>query len=74
MTPPRWFYPLVAVCLVVLTAAGVWSATGNRYVPATDDMVLDTRTGKLCMISLENELVACFPIDTPGKLRTDIGP
>jgi hypothetical protein len=62
MTPPRWFYPLVAVCLVALTAAGVWRTLHvGRYVPAGGG-ILDTRTGQRCFTQLtggELERVVC---------------
>jgi hypothetical protein len=49
MNPPRWFYPLVAVCLVVLTAASAWHLVrAGRYVSVEDAVVLDTHTGRLC--------------------------
>ena len=51
---PRWFFSLVAVCLVVLTfavsSAFILSAQNGRYIarPGEYPRVLDTRTGRQC--------------------------
>lgn len=61
-SPPRWFYPLVAACLVVLTVAGVWRMqTAGRYVALPEAGVLDTHTGRQCYPNLKNPTESvCF--------------
>lgn len=69
MTPPRWFYPLVAACVVVLTVAGVWRmVNGGRYV-ANGLTILDTRTGQRCYMHRTAggaEQVVCRDMSRPN--------
>jgi hypothetical protein len=62
VNPPRWFYALAAVCLVVLTAASAYAllvhARSGRWVYAhlgdvNRDAALDTQTGRFCLVSGE---------------------
>lgn len=47
MSPPRWFWVVVAVCLVVLTVALVLRL---RLVPIGDGVTLDVYRGRACTI------------------------
>ena len=51
-TPPRCFFPLVAVCLIVLTGTMMFwmvsSAQNGRYSFSPPMFAFDTRTGRLC--------------------------
>jgi hypothetical protein len=68
MTPPRWFYLLVAVCLVVLTAASTWHLVrADRYV-GVEGWVLDTHTGLRC------SLLACNDLSKPAPQATTKAP
>jgi hypothetical protein len=64
MIPPRWFYPLVAVCLVTLAGAVSWWAwTVDRYTLASHDgflIVLDTRAGRVCNASSDSMICRDF--------------
>lgn len=68
MTPPRWFYPLVGACLVVLTAAGVWRMrTAGRYAPVNEVGVLDTHTGRECYpVMGKAGGVVCYDLNKPA--------
>lgn len=61
MTSPRWFYPLVAVCLVVLTVASSRHLVrAGRYTDTEGGVgVLDTHTGIKCYP------VRCFDLSKP---------
>jgi hypothetical protein len=65
---PRWFWPLLAACAVVLTAVGAYYLTARadvgRYVVVTEPngasagtTLLDTRKAEIC--NLAGGIVAC---------------
>ena len=73
---PRWFYPVVAVCLAVCTGAVVWGmwlhAQNGRYTIAYQDGVFrrtDTRAGIVCVTRLRQPLVGVC-IDPATGQRT----
>lgn len=70
MTPPRWFYVVVAACLVTLTAAGLWSLLmGGRYVIMNQRGVLDTHTGRVCYPSGQCYDLGTSPASRPAPTR-----
>lgn len=46
MQPPRWFWPVVAACLVALTIATVLRL---RYLTISDGVTLDTYRSRVCI-------------------------
>lgn len=77
MTPPRWFFPLLAACAVVLTLAGAYAlvarADVGRYrvirtnIGAAHQGMLDSRTGRLC--TLDRAVCLGEPDDPGGLMR-----
>lgn len=72
---PRWFYPVVAVCLAVCTGAVVWGmwlhAQNRRYtltVQSGSILRTDTRTGIFCAVTAKQPLGVC--IDPATGQRT----
>lgn len=71
MNAPRWFYPLVAACLVPLTVAGVrWTTTAGRFVaiekPDMPLAVLDTHTGIVCIGNAAG--TRCMDLSSAGNM------
>jgi hypothetical protein len=65
---PRWFYPVVAVCLAVCTGAVVWGmwlhAQNGRYRITFQGRALirtDTHTGIVCMTGTQPRAVCIDP-------------
>jgi len=67
MTPPSWFYPLLAVCLVTLSGAATWRMLhSGRYVMVEDSSglsTLDTHTGWLCTAADAPARIVCFAVN-----------
>jgi hypothetical protein len=76
---PRWFYPVVAVCLAVCTGAVVWgmwlhtqngryTITIRNYSSGTELVRTDTRTGIVCITPAQQPVGVC--IDPATGQRT----
>jgi hypothetical protein len=69
MQTPRWFYTLVAVCLVILSVdATVYllgPARDHRYSTGPEHFsVVDGRTGKMCQMNGPTAVVCWNPMAT----------
>ena len=61
VTAPRWFFPLVAVCLVVLTVAASYRLLlSGRFASTQGFWVVDTHTGEVC------NATSCVPFRRPN--------
>jgi hypothetical protein len=54
--PPRWFYPVLAACVVMLTLAGVVAAmsiaSAFRWELAEGEVIVDTWYGEVCIYNV----------------------
>jgi hypothetical protein len=48
---PRWFYYLIAACVVVLTAAASYSLVRDRWQMHGDETVFNPRTAEYCTLA-----------------------
>lgn len=73
---PRWFYPLLAVCLVALTVAAILRLRWQPYAGhlAGEPAMVDTWRGRACLIgeSQGHPIPICLPMghDTLAVLQT----
>lgn len=72
---PKWFYPLLAGCLVVMTVAVVLRLRWQPYAGklSAETAMVDTWRGRVCTIGMASTgpVPICFPMghDTVAVLR-----
>ena len=73
---PKWFYWLVAACLVVLTVAAVLRLRWQPYAGklSAETAMVDTWRGRVCVIGVTatGPVPVCFPMghDTVAAIRS----
>lgn len=72
MSSPKWFYVIVSLCVIVVSAAGVYrlvQTPNQRYDGGNARVRLDTTTGDFCY--WQDEFYARC-VDWKGRTITDV--